>query len=70
MAAKETKSKERKSQTYYFTVNKPNKYEADGDSQKLVQLKILDILFKRKICNLVYIRDVTRLNKDSEKQNT
>ena len=56
---------------YCFVVNQPNKYEPEADSQKIVQVHILDIIFDNKICNLTYMHDITQIvkneGKDSDK---
>ena len=37
----------------------PNRYEDPEDSQKIVQVKIIDIMFDNKLSSLVYMRDIT-----------
>ena len=44
---------------YCFVVDQPNKYEPLADSQKIVQVHILDIIFNNKLCNLTYMHDIT-----------
>ena len=60
-----------------FKVERPNKYaaletdendvdEEDGDrmNQRIVDVKVFDVLFNHRVCNLVYIRDITALIND------
>lgn len=42
-----------------YRVKNPNPYSSD-DTIKLVQIKVLDVIFDEDVCNLVYIRDVTK----------
>ena len=43
----------------HFIVDKPNRYETAEDAQKIVEMKIIDILYDNKLSNLVYMRDIT-----------
>lgn len=43
----------------HFIVDKPNRYETSEDAQKIVEMKIIDILYDNKLSNLVYMRDIT-----------
>lgn len=43
-----------------FSVQKPNRYAEEAKS-KILQVKIFDVLFNEDICNLVYMRDITKL---------
>ena len=46
-----------------FTVTPPNRYLSnDEDSlggERIMQIKILDVLYNQNICNLVYLQDIT-----------
>ena len=56
-----------------FSVDRPNKYaaletdEGEGSngvfdpSKRIVEVKVFDVLHNLKVCNLVYMRDVTKL---------
>ena len=44
-------------------VDSPNRYEFSQDSKKIVQINILEIIFDNKICNLIYIHDITKFFK-------
>ena len=44
-------------------IDSPNRYEISEDSQKIVQINILDVIFDNKICNLIYIHDITKFFK-------
>ena len=43
----------------HFLVDTPNRYEDSNDSQKIVQVDIIDILYDNEVSNLVYMRDIT-----------
>lgn len=43
----------------HFQVDTPNRYEDSNDSQKIVQVDIIDILYDNEVSNLVYMRDIT-----------
>ena len=43
----------------HFLVDTPNCYEDSNDSQKIVQVDIIDILYDNEVSNLVYMRDIT-----------
>ena len=54
----------------YFTIKASNAYMAsegntddDDDKVRTVQIKIIDVLYNNKLCNLVYMRDTTSLFK-------
>ena len=54
----------------YFSIKASNAYMAsDGNSDdaddkvRTVQIKIIDVLYNNKLCNLVYMRDTTSLFK-------
>ena len=42
-----------------FIVDTPNCYENAEDTQKIVEINIIDILYDNKVRNLVYMRDIT-----------
>ena len=51
-----------KKTTTNYIVTPPNRYECnDGTEERVVQTKILDILYDNEVCNLVYMRDITDL---------
>ena len=43
----------------HYSVDTPNKYEISEDAQKVVEIKIIDILYNNKVSQLVYMRDIT-----------
>ena len=43
-----------------------NAYEKDNFESKVVQIKVLEVLYKDKVCNLVDMHDITRMIKDKE----
>ena len=47
----------------------PNPYAENTNQMKIVQVKILEVLFNDQVCNLVYMQDLTQvyLNKEREK---
>lgn len=54
----------------YFTIKASNAYTSsegnstdDDDQMRTVQIKIIDVLYNNKLCNLVYMRDTTSLFK-------
>lgn len=49
-------------------IDSPNRYEISEDSQKIVQINILDVIFDNKICNLIYIHDITKFFKKESMQ--
>ena len=51
--------KDTNSKSQAFLIDTPNRYEVSQDSKKVVQINILEIIFDNKICNLIYIHDIT-----------
>ena len=49
-------------------IDSPNRYEISEDSLKIVQINILDVIFDNKICNLIYIHDITKFFKKESLQ--
>ena len=43
----------------HYRVDTPNRYEISEDAQKVVEIKIIDILYNNKVSQLVYMRDIT-----------
>ena len=43
----------------HYRVDTPNRYEISEDAQKVVEIKIIDILYNNKVSKLVYMRDIT-----------
>ena len=42
-----------------YKVKNPNPYCDDKESQKVMQIKILEILYNEEICNLIYMQDIS-----------
>ena len=58
------KSTQRKNCSQFFAVEKsPNNYSNDSGRESIFKIKILDVLFDNKVCNLVYMKDITKLFK-------
>lgn len=53
--------------TKTFEVQEPNSYEHEGDKKKIVQIKILDILFDDQVCSLLYMQDLTKFKEDTDR---
>ena len=47
--------------TQYFSVKGANKYEESGTASKIVEIKLIEIVYKNELCNLIYMRDVTKM---------
>ena len=52
---------QRKRMTQYFSVKGANKYEESGTASKIVEIKLIEIVYKNELCNLIYMRDVTKM---------
>ena len=48
-----------------FFADAPNRYEDSDDAQKIVEVKIIDILYDSKVCKLVYMRNITNYVKQN-----
>ena len=48
-----------------FQVTPPNVYE-ESSTPLTVQVTIIDIIFQDKVCNLLYIQDLTKLVQDAD----
>ena len=42
-----------------YLVDTPNRYENKEEALKVVEIKIIDILYNNKLSNLVYMWDIT-----------
>ena len=51
-----------------YEVADPNAYAASTGQVKYVQIKLLDILYDDKVCNLVYMQDVTQVYREHERE--
>ncbi len=50
---------------------KPNQYEISDESsprERTVQIKVLDVVYANRFCNLVYMRDITSLVNSMKKE--
>ena len=54
----------------FFQVEKANVYEDRATANKVVQIKIIEILFKKELCNLVYMRDITKMVEGAQSDST
>ena len=52
--------------TRRFQVEAPNSYESDASGKKIVQIKLLEVLFLEQVCTLVFMQDLTKFVKDKE----
>ena len=50
-----------------YSVASPNAYESTEDAQRTINVKVLNVLFNQRVCNLVYLRDLSSMIK-SRKQ--
>jgi len=47
---------------HYTLVGKPNKYDSsDAGGERQMQVNVLDVIYNNRLCNLVLIRDITKL---------
>ena len=42
----------------------PNAYADSKDTEKVVQIKMMDVIYYSKVCTLIYLIDVTKLLHD------
>ena len=49
---------ERKNSNIY-EVRDPNPYSATSGKKKIIQVKILEVLYDEQVCNLVFMQDLT-----------
>ena len=44
----------------------PNKYAEGTESEKIVQIKMMDVFYYNKVCTLIYLVDISKLlNKEN-----
>ena len=52
--------------TLKMFMKSPNKYAAGTESEKIVQIKMMDVFYYNKVCTLIYLVDISKLlNKEN-----
>ena len=51
-------------------LKEPNPYAENTEQTKIVQIKVIEVLYNDQVCNLVYMHDLTQLYKETELEKT
>lgn len=49
-----------------FEVESANQYSEKEDKKRVVQIKILDVLYNDQVCDLIYMQDITKVYREQE----